>query len=253
MRFASLGSGSRGNGTLIEVGQTAVLLDCGFSLTETRRRLARLGRTPEELSAIVVTHEHGDHIGGVERLARHYNLPVYATPGTARHAKITHLPHLQLFNSHETFSIGDIEVQPFPVPHDAWEPAQFVFSDGQRRLGVLTDVGCWTPHIETQLSGCDALLLECNHDLDMLIGGRYPHSLKQRVGGRHGHLSNAQAAELLSRLEYGRLQHLVAAHLSEENNQPRLAQKALAKVVGCEVEWIEVAMQDEGLDWRSIA
>lgn len=253
MRFASLGSGSRGNGTLIEAGRTTVLLDCGFSLSETRRRLALLGRAPEQLSAIVVTHEHSDHIGGVERLARHHKIPVYATPGTARHAKITHLPQLHLFNSHETFSIGDLQVQPFPVPHDAWEPAQFVFSDGQRRLGVLTDVGCWTPHIETQLNGCDALLLECNHDIEMLISGRYPPSLKQRVGGRHGHLSNAQAAELLSRLEHGRLQHLVAAHLSEENNRPQLAQQALAEVVGCEVEWIGVALQDNGLEWRTIS
>ncbi len=253
MRFASLGSGSKGNGTLIEVGKTLVLLDCGFTIAQVEQRMARLNKTPDELSAIVVTHEHGDHIKGVGPLARRYNTPVWMTPGTARHERLGKLPELQLFNSHEDFAIDDIELMPFPVPHDAREPAQFVFGDGQRRLGVLTDVGCWTPHIEEQLSGCDALMLECNHDSDLLNESNYPYSLKQRVGGRHGHLSNAQAAELLARLDNSKLQHLVAMHLSEENNQPQLAQRSLAEVMGCDWDWVEVADQDEGLDWCTLA
>ena len=253
MRFASLGSGSRGNGTLIEVNGTLVLLDCGFTIAQVEQRMAHLNKTPDDLSAIVVTHEHGDHIKGVGPLARRYNIPVWMTPGTARHERLGKLPELQLFNSHEVFAVDDLELTPFPVPHDAREPAQFVFSDGQRRLGVLTDVGCWTPHIEEQLSGCDALILECNHDSDLLQEGSYPPSLKQRVGGRHGHLSNAQAAELLGRLDCSKLQHLVAAHLSEENNQPQLAQRSLAEAVSCEWDWVEVADQNEGLDWRSLA
>jgi len=252
MLFASIGSGSRGNGTLVEVDNTLILLDCGFPTVHVEKRMARLGKTPADLSAIIVTHEHGDHIKGVGPLARRYNLPVWMTPGTARHQRIGKLPELRYFSSHENFVIDDMELMPYPVPHDAWEPAQFVFSDGARRLGILTDVGCWTPHIEQQLSGCDALLLESNHDAGMLQRGNYPSSLKQRVGGRHGHLSNAQAAELLGRLDNSKLQHLVAAHLSEENNQPQLAQQALANVLGCEIGWIGIAEQDAGLEWREV-
>ncbi len=252
MRFASIGSGSRGNGSLVEVGNTLVLLDCGFTIAEVERRMARLGKTPSDLSAIVVTHEHGDHIKGVGPLARRYKIPVWMTHGTARHERLGKLPQLHYFNSHESFAIDGLELSPYPVPHDAREPAQFVFGDGQRRLGILTDVGCWTPHIEEQLSACDALMLECNHDRDMLYLGSYPHSLKERVGGRHGHLSNAQAAELLARLDNSKLQHLVAAHLSEENNQPLLAQQALAQVLGCNADWISIAAQEQGLNWREV-
>ncbi len=201
----------------------------------------------------MVTHEHGDHINGVGPLARRYNIPVWMTPGTARHPRLGVLPQQQLFNSHATFAIDALELAPYPVPHDAREPVQFVFGDGQRRLGILTDVGCWTPHIESQLSGCDALLLECNHDSEMLHGGGYPASLKQRVGGRHGHLSNVQSAKLLSTLDRSRLQHLVAAHLSAENNRPALAQQALAEVMNCSLDRIGVADQDAGLMWREIA
>jgi len=237
---------------LVEVKGTLVLLDNGFTIAQTEQRLARLGKTPQDLTAIIVTHEHGDHIKGVGPFARRHKTPVWMTPGTARAERAGRLPELNFFNSHQSFAIGDLALSPFPVPHDAHEPAQFVFGDGNRRLGVLTDVGCWTPHIEQQLSHCDALMLECNHDSDMLYGGSYPPSLKQRVGGRHGHLSNAQSAALLGRLENGKLQHLVAAHLSEENNQPQLAQQALAEALGCERDWIAIADQEQGLDWREV-
>ncbi len=253
MRFASLGSGSRGNATVVASGSTTVLIDCGFSAAETERRLARLGIEAAALDAILVTHEHGDHIAGVAVLARRHGLPVHLTAGTARHPKLAELPRLERFNSHRPFAIGDLEITPFPVPHDAAEPAQFVIGDGARRLGMLTDVGCWTPHIERQLSGCDALILECNHDERMLARGPYPPSLKRRVGGEHGHLSNGQAAHLLSRLDHGRLQHLVAAHLSEKNNEAALARRALSEAIGCQAQWIAVAAQDEGLDWRQVA
>ena len=253
VRFASLGSGSRGNGALIECGDTLVLLDCGFSMAQTGKRLGRLGKTTADLDAIVVTHEHSDHVAGVAALSRNAGVPVYATPGTARHRSLTGLETLRLFHPHdEPLAIGDLQVSPFPVPHDAREPVQFVFGDGDRRLGVLTDVGCWTPHIVAQLSGCDALMLEANHDPAMLAGGAYPPSLKHRVGGHQGHLSNHQAARLLSQLEVGRLQHLVAAHLSEENNTPALAREALSGALGCEAQWVAVARQDDGLAWREI-
>lgn len=249
-----LGSGSEGNALVAEAGQTRVLLDCGFSLSETVMRLARLGLQPAQLSGIVVTHEHGDHISGVARLARQHAIPVWLTHGTLRmhHRTLGELSGLTEIPSHEPFAIGEIEVQPFVVPHDAAEPVQYVFGDGAVRLGVLTDAGCSTPHIESMLSASHALVLECNHDEEMLANGDYPYTLKQRVGGRLGHLSNAAAAALLARLDNSRLQHIVAAHISSKNNLPELAVHALCSALGCEASWIAVATQEEGLGWREI-
>ncbi len=253
IRFASLGSGSRGNALIVEVGQTRILLDCGFTLKETVRRLGSLGVEPDSLDAILVTHEHADHVGGVGVLARKYHLPVWLTHGTFSQASkpLQDLP-VHLFESHQRFSIGDIEISPFPVPHDAREPAQFVFGDGNLRFGVLTDAGCSTPYIESMLSGCHALFLECNHDAEMLLNGLYPPSLKQRVGGRLGHLDNEAAAAILGKLETGLLQHVVAAHLSEKNNRPELARRALSRAINCNDDWIAVADQGQGLAWRSV-
>ncbi len=254
MRFAVLGSGSEGNALVVQVDQTRVLLDCGFSLSETVSRLARLDLQAEQLDGIVVTHEHGDHISGVARLARKFNLPVWLTHGTLRtqNAAFAGLSITEI-NPHLVFAIGDVLVQPYPVPHDAAEPVQYVFSDGTRRLGVLTDAGTSTPHIEATLNGCHALVLECNHDAQMLADGDYPYSLKQRVGGRYGHLNNADAAALLRRLDNSRLQHIVAAHLSRKNNSAELAVEALCGVLGCPPDKVAVATQDQGLDWREIA
>ena len=254
MRFASLGSGSEGNALAVQAGQTCVLMDCGFSLPETCARLARLGLAPEQLSGIVVTHEHGDHIVGVARMARKYSIPVWLTHGTRQmHCNaLADLSGLTEIDPHHSFSIGELQVQPYAVPHDTAEPVQYTFSNGARRLGVLTDTGCSTPHIEAMLSGCDALVLECNHDTAMLANGDYPAKVKQRVGGRFGHLNNADAAALLARLDNRRLQHIVAAHLSRKNNTRELAVSALSAVLNCSVDWIAVANQQEGLDWREI-
>lgn len=254
MRFALLGSGSEGNALVVEAGGTRLLMDCGFTLTETGARLARLGLDEGQLSGIVVTHEHGDHISGVARLARRHQLPVWLTHGTRRqHAKaLADLPNITEINPHVAFAIGAIEVQPYPVPHDAAEPVQYVFGDGAVRLGVLTDVGCTTPHIEGMLNGCDALVLECNHDTQMLADGDYPQSLKRRVGGRMGHLNNDEAAELLARLDTGKLRHIVAAHLSQKNNRTELAVAALSGALNCAADWIAVATQEQGLDWREL-
>lgn len=254
LRFASMGSGSEGNGLLVQVGKTCVLMDCGFNLSESELRLSRFGVSPDELSGIVVTHEHGDHIAGVARLARKYSIPVWLTHGTlrAQHKTLGELSHVTEVNPHHCFSIGDVLVQPYPVPHDAAEPVQYVFGDGAKRLGVLTDVGSSTPHIEQTLSGCAALVLECNHDADLLAKGDYPYGLKQRVGGRFGHLNNAAAAALLARLDNSLLQHIVAAHLSRKNNTPELAVKALSHVLNCSDQWVGVATQEEGFAWREI-
>ena len=253
MRFAVLGSGSEGNALVVQVGQTRVLLDCGFSLSETVSRLARLGLQAGQLDGIVVTHEHGDHISGVARLARKFNLPVWLTHGTlrAQNAAFAELSVTEI-NPHLAFAIGEVQVQAYPVPHDAAEPVQYVFSDGERRLGVLTDAGSATTHIEAILGGCHALVLECNHDIGMLAAGDYPYSLKQRVGGRYGHLNNADAATLLGRLDCSLLQHVVAAHLSCKNNATELVREALSEVMGCEPDQIAIATQEQGLDWIEI-
>ena len=253
IRFASLGSGSRGNATIVEIGSTRIMLDCGFSETRFRQRLAQRQLEPSQIDAILVTHEHGDHINGVGAVARKHNIPVYMTRGTAAQEKHGSISQLHFIDVHDRFSIAEIDVQAYPVPHDAREPVQFVFSNGDLRLGILTDVGSPTAHIIESLNGCDALILECNHDVRMLANGPYPGYLKQRVGGDFGHLSNAQAANLLASLDTASLQHIVAAHISDKNNTEELACSALAEVLGCAESDIVLAEQEQGLDWLSIS
>ena len=254
MRFSSLGSGSKGNALIVQVGETVVMMDCGFGLAATEVRLARVGLTPESLDAVLVTHEHADHIGGVARFARKYKLPIWLTHGTAKVLNQGSVSSalLNFVDPHAEFSVGNVQVTPYFVPHDAFEPVQYVFSDGNSRLGVLTDTGSITTHIENTLSGCDALVLECNHDLDMLMNGPYPDSLKKRVSGKFGHLDNLTAASLLAGIDCSRLKHIIAAHLSERNNLPALATAALAGALGCETGWIGIADQESGFTWREI-
>lgn len=255
MRFASLGSGSEGNALVVEAGHTRVLLDCGFSAAETVRRLVRLGLEPDALDAILVTHEHDDHIGGVARFSRKFNIPVYLSHGThaATVAAGGAFFEVVIIDSHTPFAVGDVEIFPYPVPHDAREPTQFVFGDGVSRLGVLTDAGASTPHIEAMLSGLDGLVIECNHDRDLLLGGGYPEHLKKRIAGRYGHLDNGQAAQIVAAIDRQSLQHVVAAHLSQKNNRPDLACAALAGALDCTPDWIGVASQAHGFDWRALS
>jgi phosphoribosyl 1,2-cyclic phosphodiesterase len=257
VRFASLGSGSEGNALLVEASSgattTRVLLDCGFSGKEVERRLARLNCRAEDLDAIVITHEHTDHIGSALTLARRWSIPLHMSWGTARAIGADEANvELNVLWGDESVAIGDLNVMPYTVPHDAREPLQYVFSDGACRLGVLTDVGVSTPHITNVLSGCDALVLESNHDVEMLAASRYPPSLKARIGGTHGHLNNEAAAAILASLDRSRLRHLVAAHLSQQNNLPHLAQAALAAVLGASAVDIVVATQAEGFDWLTL-
>ncbi len=254
MRFASLGSGSQGNALIVEAGATRLLLDCGFSTRVTIQRLARLGLPPEGVDAVLVTHEHSDHIAGAFKFAARYRIPVLLSHGTfsSLPGEKAGIPECRLIDSHEPFSIGDLEITPYPVPHDAREPVQFTFFDGQQRLGVLTDTGTVTQHIINVLQHCEALVLECNHDRDLLERSNYPGFLKQRISGGQGHLENQQAATLLRRVETKRLQHVVAAHLSQQNNRPELAVSALAAALDCAEEWIAVATQNEGLGWRQL-
>ena len=265
MRFASLGSGSEGNALVVEADEgavtTRVMLDCGFGLRETETRLERVGLSPRDIDALIVTHEHGDHIGGVARFARKHGTPVWMTYGTyvasrlgegGRAARDGGTFDVMLIDHHAPFAVGGMQITPFPVPHDAREPAQFTFSDGAVKLGVLTDLGSVTAHVVSMLSGCDGLVLECNHDAHMLAGGPYPPSLKTRVGGSYGHLGNDQAALLLSAVKHDGLQHVLAAHLSRQNNTAALARAALASALDCAPEWIGVAGQEAGFDWRSL-
>lgn len=253
LRFALLGSGSRGNALLVSYGGTTLLVDCGFPLKEVLLRLERLGVDGGALSAIVITHEHGDHVEGAALVARRFSIPVWMTSGTRQALPPAARPATaEVFNCHERFAVGDLQVQPFPVPHDAREPSQFVFSTGDKRLGLLTDTGRATPHIEACLTGCDALILECNHDRDMLMNGDYRPALKARISGGLGHLDNAAAAGLLARLDRSRLQHVVAAHLSEKNNTPVHARAALSAALDAEPSSIQVADQDQGLGWREL-
>lgn len=257
MRFSSLGSGSEGNALVVECGQTRLLLDCGFSVRETRNRLARIGLLPEQLTAILVTHEHDDHIGGVFGFARKHGVPVCLSHGTLEAYRESNANgntdvETRLLHADEAISIGDLEVLPYTVPHDAREPLHYVFSDGARRLGVLTDTGCSTPHIEKTLSGLDALVLETNHDLGMLWNSDYPQSLKARIAGKFGHLDNDSSGALLAALDQSRLKHVIAAHLSRRNNARQLARDALARALKCEPDWVGIADQDLGFDWREV-
>ena len=254
MRFGCLGSGSKGNAWLVQAGDTCVMIDCGFGPRETVKRLARLGLEVSALSAILVTHEHSDHGRGAAQMASKARCSVWLTHGTHAMLEAIDIAPLaaRIVESQQKFAIGDLEITPYPVPHDAREPMHFVFSDGARRFGLLTDAGHVTPHIETVLDGCDALALECNHDVARLEAGNYPIALKRRILGRYGHLDNEAAAVLLKKIAGDSLKHVVAAHLSEHNNSPELARAALAEALGCEHDWIGVADQETGLDWREI-
>ncbi|MCG1042607.1 MBL fold metallo-hydrolase [Mycetohabitans sp. B8] len=258
MRFASLGSGSDGNSLLVEAQDgtttTRVLLDCGFSARELERRLARLDVTLDALHAIVITHEHADHIGSALTVARRASIPLYMSWGTALAVGADDAKGVEwrVLWGGEPVGIGDLELLPYTVPHDAREPLQFVFGDGQHRVGVLTDVGTSTPHIIQMLNGCDGLVLECNHDVRMLAQSRYPPSLKARIGGMHGHLNNDEAATILAAIDRSKLRCIIAAHLSQQNNLPELARNALATVLSASSADVIVATQEDGFGWQTL-
>ena len=260
LRFASLASGSKGNCLVAEARSsshvTRVMIDCGLSLREAERRLARLGLTPADVDAILVTHEHGDHACGVFDFAAAHGAAVWLTHGTLlalrEEGKVLEGVRLEFLNGRQAAEIDGIHARPFTVPHDAREPVQYVLSDGDVKLGVLTDIGISTPHVEEALSGLDALVLECNYDYDLLWRGGYPKWLKERIAGPFGHLDNRTAEALLGALDRSRLKHVIGAHLSQQNNRAELARAALARAMGCEEGWIGLAGQDEGFAWREI-
>lgn len=250
--LASLGSGSKGNATLIASREALVMVDCGLGIREATARMAQLGIKPEALDAILLTHEHGDHIKGVRSLARRYGMPVYGTAGTWLGGKLGDVANYCFVVPEKPFSIADLEIDPITVPHDAREPIQFVITAGQHRIGLLTDLGHITAHIRQRFARCDALFLECNHDLRMLAEGPYPPMLKRRVGGNWGHLANTQAQALLAFWGTDRLQHIVASHLSDKNNRPELALDALRPLLDGAEERLHISSQTYGLEWQSL-
>lgn len=257
LRFRSLGSGSSGNATVVESHSgalvTRLLLDCGFGLKQLDSRLAQAGLSASQIDAVFITHEHGDHIGCARQFALRERKPVWMSPGT--HAALGE-PGFDgwLRNAQDgvPIDLGELQITPFTVPHDAREPLQLACTDGARQLGVLTDLGHATAHVLEQLAGCHALLLECNHDADLLASSAYPDFLKQRVGGRYGHLSNQDAADIARAICHSGLKHIVAAHLSRQNNRPDLARSALSRAVEREDGDIAVADPLRGTGWITL-
>ena len=248
MKFASLGSGSSGNSTVVSTDSTTVIVDCGFTLKETERRLHALGVSPETITAIIVTHEHSDHIKGVGPLARRYGIPVYMTEGTYRSRDLGAFESLELISHYAQFSIGDIRVSPIAVPHDACEPAQFVLESGLHSFGILTDLGSITPYIVECYRSCTALLIEANHDLTMLANGPYPPSLKARVASDWGHLNNRQTLDALKEIGVNNKQAIVIGHISQKNNSAEVVRHTFGSEFG-DSNVIVYASQDEGFDW----
>jgi len=229
-----LASGSRGNSTVVQSSTTRILVDAGLSCRETFKRMKAAGDDPHSLSAIVITHEHTDHVHGLAVLSRKLNIPVYMT-GATHHAwarairdatgEAPQVPQLEFFSSGRKFQVGDIDVTPFTIPHDAADPVGFTFRAEGVRIAFATDLGYMPVSVCDHLRGCDVLLLEANHDLEMLRIGPYPWSVKQRVMSRVGHLSNTSLAKFLVNEYDGSAAYIILAHLSEQNNHPEVARR----------------------------
>jgi phosphoribosyl 1,2-cyclic phosphodiesterase len=240
MSVSMLASGSRGNSAIVRSSKTTILVDAGISCRETFKRMKAAGLDPQSLSAIVITHEHSDHVYGLATLAKKLNVPVYMT-GATHHAwqkalrdengEYPKLAKLEVFCSGWRFEIGDIEVRPFTIPHDAIDPVGFTFRAEGIKVAVATDLGYLPPSVRDHLQRCDVLIIESNHDVEMLRIGPYPWSVKQRVMSRVGHLSNDKLADFFTNDYDGGAAYVVLAHLSEQNNHPELARGAAEKAL----------------------
>ena len=260
LRFKNLGSGSSGNATLVEARDgshvSRVLIDCGLRVSELNKRLSASDLTVDDLDAVFITHEHTDHWGHALSLCAQAKLPLWSSAGTchAMAASGADLSHLEWHRARDgdVIELGALQLTPFTVPHDAREPLQLRCSDGDRQLGVVTDLGHASTHVVRALQHLHALLLETNHDLDLLQRSAYPPFLKKRVASDLGHLSNEQAAELLRQVHHPGLNRVVAAHLSERNNTPELARAALCPVLDCPPQELPVADPATGTAWWDV-
>jgi phosphoribosyl 1,2-cyclic phosphodiesterase len=241
-----LASGSKGNAIYISDGTTALLIDAGLSGVEIERRLEAHDLDPRDIDAMIVSHEHADHIRGVGILSRRFDLPVYLSEKTGEEASPTigNVKDMRAFDCGQPFTVKTLNVAPFSIAHDAEDPAGFTISCNGCKIGIATDLGIATALVKQNLKGCDLLILEANHDPEMLMNGPYPWPLKQRIKGRTGHLSNQASGALLSELKHDRLQHVILAHLSETNNTPAKALREAGPALdGCQAR-IHVAAQD---------
>lgn len=242
--FQVLASGSKGNAILVSSPETRILVDAGLSAKELNARLQQTGTTANQLDAIVISHEHTDHVRGLGTLSRRFDLPVYLTQGTLDNLplEIGPLPMVRLFQPGVPFALGDLELKPFSISHDAKDPAGFVVADKAHRLGICTDLGVATQLVKTRLQGCHGLILEANHDSELLFRGPYPLPLKQRIRSRHGHLSNTESCQLLQSLHHSDLQIVLFAHLSEVNNHPDLVRRSSQELLN-DPCWEGIAME----------
>lgn len=246
MIFCNLGSGSKGNCTYLRHQQGAILIDQGFSLKTVEERFACCGLNPRDVAAIIVSHEHGDHIKGIGIFARRYHVPVYLTEATyaALPPDLLKKVSVRFFESGKTFAIEDCEITPFHIPHDAADPVGFVVTAGNKRAAIVTDLGSVSQAVLMHIKDLDLLLLEANHDLRMLLNGPYPLDLKHRIRSRVGHLSNEQSLELFQQLNTnGRLKHLILGHLSEINNQPQIVEEVFCQHPACRQLQVTIASQ----------
>ena len=241
-----LASGSKGNAIYISDGATSLLVDAGLSGVEIERRLQAHELDPHGIDAMIVSHEHADHIRGVGILSRRFGLPVYLSEKTSREASLTigKVKDLRSFSCGQPFSVNTLDIHPFSTTHDAEDPAGFSIACNGRKIGIATDLGIATSMVKQHLKGCDLLILEANHDPEMLMNGPYPWPLKQRIKGRTGHLSNQASGALLSELKHNKLQHVILAHLSETNNTPAKALQEVGPVLDDCRARIHVAAQD---------
>ena len=249
MKISVLGSGSSGNSVLVADSNSSILVDAGFSGKNLRERLEGIGWKLDFLRAILVTHEHIDHIRGVGVLARKLNIPVFATKLTLKQGKhiLGNLPNVEVMEPGVTFNLGQFQIHPFSVSHDAVDPVGFRITSQELTLGICTDLGYVTNLVRQRLINCNALVMETNHDMEMLLAGSYPWYLKQRIRSKIGHLSNDTAAEFIKSIWHPSLNRIFLAHLSRENNIPQLAEiavnQALAQVDADKKTIMEIAQQ----------
>lgn len=253
MRFATLGSGSAGNATIVEHKGSAVLIDCGLSARQAQLRADAIDFDLGSLDALLITHEHDDHVAGAAALARRYGIPVFGTAGTlaAAERRLGGIASFEVISPETNLSIGALNIEPVIVPHDAREPCQFILSGGSKRLGILTDVGQITAHLTRSYCGLNGLVLEFNHDPELLATSPYPTSLKRRIGGDYGHLSNAQAEDLLQTLDLSALEYFTAAHLSEKTNTPAHVASCLDRCLSSKVVQ-HIADQGQASPWSDL-